>query len=340
MSMFPMTENPLAGTKARGKPTADRVPSRGFAAGVDVGMNPVAGAMALSTLGLAFASQAFGTWVGVIAGATETSQRLFGLGPFGGLPERTPADRKVAPKTRAQAAAPVEDALAKDGDLPEAGAKPVAQAPEIVPDLREATEEVKAKPAAKGRRAVKSEPEVKPVAQAPEIVPELREATEEVKAKPAAKGRRAVKSEPEVKAAPKVEGKAVAKPAEAKAETGAKVEAQAESPKAEANIPASVEAEAAPAAARGELAPEAFRAPKPMERPEAPDDLKAISGVGPKLEKVLNDLGIWTYAQIAALEREEIAWIDDYLAFKGRIERDDWLAQASKLAGTGVGSEA
>ncbi len=45
--------------------------------------------------------------------------------------------------------------------------------------------------------------------------------------------------------------------------------------------------------------PEDFHQPKAMEKPASPDDLKAISGIGPKLETVLNGLGIWTYEQIA-----------------------------------------
>lgn len=71
--------------------------------------------------------------------------------------------------------------------------------------------------------------------------------------------------------------------------------------------------------------------PKSMAKPDAVDDLKAISGVGPKLEQVLNKFGIWTYAQIAALDAGEIAWLDDELGFSGRIERDDWTGQARKL---------
>ncbi|MBX3580678.1 MAG: NADH-ubiquinone dehydrogenase [Rhizobiaceae bacterium] len=81
-----------------------------------------------------------------------------------------------------------------------------------------------------------------------------------------------------------------------------------------------------------DLQPEDFRQPKPLARPRKVDDLKAISGVGPKLEKVLNELGVWTYAQIAAWTPQEIAWIDDYLSFKGRIQRDDWIGQAGKLS--------
>ncbi|MEM1288720.1 MAG: 50S ribosomal protein L21 [Pseudomonadota bacterium] len=62
------------------------------------------------------------------------------------------------------------------------------------------------------------------------------------------------------------------------------------------------------------------------------DDLKKISGVGPVLEKKLNGLGITTFAQVAAFTPEDIARVDDALSFKGRIERDNWLEQAAKLA--------
>lgn len=74
------------------------------------------------------------------------------------------------------------------------------------------------------------------------------------------------------------------------------------------------------------------RSPRAVERPLVPDDLKAISGIGPKVEKVLNDLGVWTYAQVAGWKKDEIAWLDDYLSFKGRIDRDGWIAQAATLA--------
>ncbi|RWO09836.1 MAG: NADH-ubiquinone dehydrogenase [Mesorhizobium sp.] len=89
-----------------------------------------------------------------------------------------------------------------------------------------------------------------------------------------------------------------------------------------------VDAAAAPAG----LMPEDFKQHKALDRPENPADLKAISGIGPKLEQVLNGLGIWTYGQIATWTPEEIAWVDDYLSFKGRIGRDNWLGQAAALA--------
>ncbi|TPN44930.1 MULTISPECIES: NADH-ubiquinone dehydrogenase [unclassified Mesorhizobium] len=106
------------------------------------------------------------------------------------------------------------------------------------------------------------------------------------------------------------------------------------------NIAAKEAATAAPVASAGPatgdvpdaLLPEDFRQPKAMDKPAKPSDLKAISGIGPKLEKVLNGLGIWTYAQIAAWSPQEIAWVDDYLSFNGRIGRDDWTAQATVLS--------
>jgi NADH-quinone oxidoreductase subunit E len=87
---------------------------------------------------------------------------------------------------------------------------------------------------------------------------------------------------------------------------------------------------AKPQASVGKLA---MKKPAGIDKPAAIDDLKKIVGIGPKLEMVLNDLGIYTFAQIAAWEAAEIAWIDDYLSFAGRILRDKWIEQASELMG-------
>lgn len=65
--------------------------------------------------------------------------------------------------------------------------------------------------------------------------------------------------------------------------------------------------------------------------PDNIDDLKVISGVGPALEKRLNELGVYRYEQIASWKKADIKWVDDRLKFKGRIERDDWVKQAKKL---------
>lgn len=62
------------------------------------------------------------------------------------------------------------------------------------------------------------------------------------------------------------------------------------------------------------------------------DDLKRISGVGPKLEETLNKCGVFHFDQIAVWNAEEIAYMDEQLTFKGRIEREDWPTQAAELA--------
>lgn len=66
-----------------------------------------------------------------------------------------------------------------------------------------------------------------------------------------------------------------------------------------------------------------------------PDDLKLIKGIGPQNEARLNTLGIHHFDQIAAWTPEEARWIGSYLAFPGRIEREDWVNQAKGLAGRG-----
>ncbi|MBU2982406.1 50S ribosomal protein L21 [Lentibacter algarum] len=62
------------------------------------------------------------------------------------------------------------------------------------------------------------------------------------------------------------------------------------------------------------------------------DDLSQISGVGPVIVGKLHDLGVTTFAQIAAWTPEDIADMDEKLNFKGRIDRDEWLKQAAELA--------
>ena len=80
--------------------------------------------------------------------------------------------------------------------------------------------------------------------------------------------------------------------------------------------------------------------PRPLDGPNGEaDDLKKIGGVGPKLEEKLNGLGIYHFSQIAAFTPENIAWVDGYLSFKGRITRDDWIGQAGMfMAGADDGA--
>ena len=87
-----------------------------------------------------------------------------------------------------------------------------------------------------------------------------------------------------------------------------------------------VEAPAAPAA----------DAAKPGNLLDAPkgeaDDLTRISGVGPKLLEKLNSNGVYHFWQIQEWGPAEIAFMDDQLSFKGRIERDEWTKQAAEFA--------
>ncbi|MDQ0327317.1 small subunit ribosomal protein S2 [Rhodopseudomonas julia] len=67
-------------------------------------------------------------------------------------------------------------------------------------------------------------------------------------------------------------------------------------------------------------------------RPEGDaDDLKKINGVGPVLEQKLNQLGITRYAQIAGLDQADTQRLDAALGSAGRVEREDWIAQATAL---------
>jgi predicted flap endonuclease-1-like 5' DNA nuclease len=62
------------------------------------------------------------------------------------------------------------------------------------------------------------------------------------------------------------------------------------------------------------------------------DDLKAIVGVGPFLEKKLHAIGIYTFRQIANFTKADIDKVNDIIEFfPGRIERDDWVGQSAEF---------
>lgn len=63
------------------------------------------------------------------------------------------------------------------------------------------------------------------------------------------------------------------------------------------------------------------------------DDLQLIKGVGPALEQLLNEVGVWHFDQIAAWKARDIAFVDGRMeGFRGRITRDEWVKQARVLA--------
>jgi predicted flap endonuclease-1-like 5' DNA nuclease len=65
------------------------------------------------------------------------------------------------------------------------------------------------------------------------------------------------------------------------------------------------------------------------------DDLKLIRGIGRQNEGRLHGLGVWHFDQIAAWSADESLWVGSYLAFPGRIEREEWVSQAKVLAAGG-----
>lgn len=67
-----------------------------------------------------------------------------------------------------------------------------------------------------------------------------------------------------------------------------------------------------------------------------PDDLTQINGVGPVLVEKLHNMGIYHFYQVAAFSPEDVEKVNEQLSFKGRIEREEWIPQATKLAGAGI----
>ena len=114
------------------------------------------------------------------------------------------------------------------------------------------------------------------------------------------------------------------------------------------NLPSAAPAEPEPAPApapapkaegKTTLIKDSKPAPKAEDKPEIlsvaageEDDLKRIKGIGPVNEKALNELGIFKFRQIAAWTPENVDWVEDFMSFPGRIEREDWIAQAKTLA--------
>ena len=131
------------------------------------------------------------------------------------------------------------------------------------------------------------------------------------------------------------------------ANTASKPKAKAK-PSAKAKAPEAAVLAAKPAHPKAPKAPKATPAAQAAASPDSQgtkpegldaardgkaDDLKMIKGVGPKLEALLNRLGFYHFDQIAAWRAEEVDWVDQNLeGFKGRVSRDNWVAQATALA--------
>lgn len=120
---------------------------------------------------------------------------------------------------------------------------------------------------------------------------------------------------------------AVANAMERKAEDTSASPVASTEPEAKAPDPRQETVEAKPE--KKAKAPAAKRVRKPARK--GPDDLKKISGVGPRLEKVLNGMGVTTYAQIASWSDEDVLRMDETLGLDNRIVRDQWVKQAKAL---------
>ena len=66
-----------------------------------------------------------------------------------------------------------------------------------------------------------------------------------------------------------------------------------------------------------------------------PDDLQRIRGIGRRVERRLNALGIFHFGQIAAWTPAETRWVGRELGFPQRIDQEDWVGQAIVLAAGG-----
>lgn len=98
--------------------------------------------------------------------------------------------------------------------------------------------------------------------------------------------------------------------------------------------------EPAPEPVAAQASEDGFEGAKPVglagPREGRHDDLKRIRGIGKQNEGRLHGLGIWHFDQIAGWSADEVKWVGGYLAFPGRIEREEWVSQAKVLAAGGT----
>lgn len=129
--------------------------------------------------------------------------------------------------------------------------------------------------------------------------------------------------------------------AKAAAPEGAPMVAVKTAPVAKPKVVAKAPVKAQPVKAKPAVAEPVAVAPVKAEKPKRQkvarvvetqaDDLKRISGIGPKLEQVLNGMGVRRYADVALWSDKDVQRFDDQLGFAGRIARDGWVAQAKAL---------
>lgn len=134
-----------------------------------------------------------------------------------------------------------------------------------------------------------------------------------------AKPKKTAAKKPAAKPADDKAAKPEAKKAEAKKPAAKKEAAKADdkkpAPKKEAAKPEAKKPEAKPAAAKADVV----------------DDIALIGGVGPALKKKLEGAGITSLKQISTMSKADMAKLDEELSLGGRMEREEWKAQAKEL---------
>ena len=81
------------------------------------------------------------------------------------------------------------------------------------------------------------------------------------------------------------------------------------------------------------VSPPAPREPEPQPQEDeltVPDDLTRIQGIGPRLGERLNDVGIFTFGQLAGNTPQDLRRLLGHLARRGNLEQ--WIEQARALA--------
>lgn len=73
-------------------------------------------------------------------------------------------------------------------------------------------------------------------------------------------------------------------------------------------------------------------APAKIAPPSAKDDLTKIKGIGPALQRELQNMGFHTFQQLSELNPEQIDEVNTQIGFPGRVERENWIGQARELA--------
>ncbi len=265
--------------------------------------------------------------------------------------EEAKAKREAeAAKAKADAAAKAEEAAKAQAEAKakahaeaqaEAEAKAKAQAEAQAEAKAKADAEAKAQAEAKADAEAKAQAEAKADAEAKAQA----EAKADAEAQAQAEAEAKAQAEAEAKAQAEAEAKAKADAeAKAQAEAEAKAKADAEA-KAQAEAEAKAKAEAEAAAAKVSVKPDGvsdaywamFGDKVPVAEAGAKDEFVGqIKGIGPITGKRLNDLGIYTYAQLAAFDSEIVARVAAAVgAIPAKAEKDDWPGQAKKKLAEG-----